>query len=202
MNKLFFILLLMSPLAVLAQKVKVTSEWSSSIPDLKDLMRIENIDYQKIKFTSPELIGKNYALRVLEIWDGEVRDSALLTSSVGSRPKPIVDSIFEVRVISKIDEQKHILMDFHMPGSTVRKVFKTIPEKAGLYSLRNVVGDRKQDIEFGKSFYFMAYILPIVMPDKPGWLSYCDVDNSGEEVRKWGKELGIEHYLVFEMAFY
>src|SRR5690606_17173419 len=126
---------------------------------------------------------KNYALRALEIWDGEVRDSAMLTNSVTTK-KPITDSTFEVRVISKINDQKNISIHFNMPNATARKVFKTIPEKAGLYSLHNVIKESKETIEVGKTFYFMAYILPIAIPDKPGWLSYCNVDDSGEDVRE------------------
>lgn len=161
---------------------------------------LENIDYQKITFESPELRGKNFALRTLEIWEGEVRDSALIYSS--TQRKPIADSVFEVRVITKITDDKQIQIHFHTPGATLRKMYKTIPEQAALYSLRNVVRDSKQPIVFGETFYLMAYILPIADPKRPGWLSYCDVDNSGEDVREWGRKLGIEHYIVFEMVFH
>ena len=111
MKKLIFkLILVLSLLTLWAQtpepSIQVTSEWSSSIPDVRDLIAIENIEYQKIKFSSEALVGKNYALRALEIWDGEVRDSAMLTNSVTTK-KPITDSTFEVRVISKINDQKN-----------------------------------------------------------------------------------------------
>lgn len=180
--------------------IHVSSQYSSEITDLKDLLGLENIEYQKIRFSSPELVGKTYALRVLEIWDGEVRDSTVLTGS--SKPKPLTDTIFELRVISKINDQKNISMHVHMPSATARRVFKTIPEQAGMYSLRNVVKESKAPVVLNQTFYLMAYILPIAMPDKPGWLSYCNVDDSGEDVREWGKKLGIPHYIVFEMVFF
>lgn len=179
--------------------IQVTSH-SSDIDEIKDLLYFENIEYQKIKFSSARLKGKHFSVRALEIWKGEVRDSAVLKSSGGK--KPIADSTFEVRVISKIDDQKNISLHMHMPGAMVRKVFKTIPEQADLYSLRMVAKERKQPVVLGAPFYLMAYILPIPMPDKPGWLSYCNVDNSGEDVRAWGKKLGIEHYIAFELVFF
>jgi len=54
------------------------------------------------------------------------------------------------------------------------------------------------EIEPGKEFYALAYILPY---EKDGWKMYCAVDSSGKDVESWGKEFAIEHYLVFEMKF-
>ncbi|HWK98853.1 MAG TPA: hypothetical protein VNQ55_02850 [Parapedobacter sp.] len=180
--------------------IRVNSQYSSEIDDLKDLLRLENTEYQKIAFTSPSLVGRNYSIKALEIWYGEVRDSTLLTNS--SNQKPLTDSVFEMRVISKIDEQRNISMQLAMPEAAASKRFATMSNKTTLYSLRNVVKESKEPVVLNKPFYLMAYILPIPMPDKPGWLSYCNVDDSGEDVRAWGKELGIPHYIVFEMTFF
>ncbi|MET7000124.1 hypothetical protein [Chitinophaga defluvii] len=179
--------------------IRITSGWSE-ISEFKDLLNFEGLEYQKIKFSSPLLKGKRFSIRALEIWKGEVKDSAVLETS--ARNKPIKDSTFEVRVISKIDEQKNIRLHLHMPEAMVRKAFKTIPAQAELYSLRMIAKERKQPVVLKEPFYLMAYILPIPMPGKPGWLSYCNVDNSGEDVRAWGEKLGIPHYIVFELIFF
>ena len=45
--------------------------------------------------------------------------------------------------------------------------------------------------------------LPNILPyEKDGFKYFCAVDNSGIDVENWGKEFGIEHYIIFEMKFY
>ncbi|WP_127132898.1 hypothetical protein [Pseudoflavitalea rhizosphaerae] len=166
--------------------------------ELQDLVQLENIDYQTITFTGSSLIGKHFILSANEIWKGEVTATSIIANSLSR--KPIADSVFEVRVISKLDEQKNISMHFHFPGLMARKQFKTTGSP--MYSLRNVLQDSKKSFVTGKRQYFLAHILPIPVPGSPNMLSYCNVDNSGEDVMNWGKKLGIPHYIVFEFEIF
>ena len=166
--------------------------------ELQDLLQLENIDYQTITFTGSSLIGKHFIVTAKEIWNGEVTTTSIIANSLSR--KPIADSVFEVRVISKLDEQKNISMHFHFPGLMARKKFKTTG--SSMYSLRNVLEDSKKPFVTGKRQYFLAHILPIPVPGSPNMLSYCNVDNSGEDVMSWGKKLGIPHYIVFELEIF
>ncbi|QEC41536.1 hypothetical protein [Pseudobacter ginsenosidimutans] len=166
--------------------------------ELQDLIQLENIDYQTITFTGSSLIGKHFIVTAKEIWSGEVTTTSIIANSLSR--KPIADSVFEVRVISKLDEQKNISMHFHFPDLMARKQFKTTG--SALYSLRNVLLDSKKPFVTGKRQYFLAHILPIPVPGSPDMLSYCNVDDSGEDVMNWGKKLGIPHYIVFELEIF
>lgn len=206
MRKLFFkLIVLLCPIVTLAQEspsdIQVVGQSSSEISDVADLMAMTNIRYEKVLFTSKNLIGKNYAIRVLDIWDGEVRDSTVLINSIKSK-KTIADSVFELRVAHQLDADGNIVIRFATPLGATKKVFKTVPEKGFIYSLRNLVTQNKESVAVGKTFYLMAFVQPIADPARPGVWSYCNVENSGEDVRGWGKKLGLDHYIVYQMSFF
>jgi hypothetical protein len=87
-------------------------------------------------------------------------------------------------------------MSFKFPGVIIEKKFDGI--NSDNYSLRNLSDNELFKANIGEKFYLLAYILPY---EKNGVLSWCAVENSGENVLNWGKEFGIKHYLVFEMKF-
>lgn len=180
--------------------IKISSQFSSEINDVRDLLILENIEYQKVTFSGKELIGKNFILIAKEISKGKVTSMTTLANSI--ERKPIEDSVFEVRVISKIDDKKNIDMHIHAPDTRARRVFATNEGMSSFYSLRNVAKESKLPIQVGKKFYFMAYILPVPVKGSPGSWSYCNVDDSGEDVANWGSKLGIPHYIVLEMEFF
>jgi hypothetical protein len=61
-----------------------------------------------------------------------------------------------------------------------------------------IISKLTTEIKYGEKFYLLAYILPY---EKDGAKYWCAVESSGKDIENWGKEFGIEHYLVFEMIF-
>ena len=195
---LFFLFL---PFTLWGQ-VKVTSERSDTVKTqeaLWDFFLFEDIQYEKLIFTSKDLENKTYRLSVKEIWDGEItNDSAIVdTKMFPDFLKTVGDTIFTLRVISKFTDEHKLKMSFMFPRfSTKREFDATFLDDWSPYSLRKVVGT--EIVEFDKSFYLMVYMLPYVAGNTR---QYCAVENSGEEIENWGKKFGIKHYLVFEMKF-
>jgi len=78
--------------------LKMTSNYSSDNPEIRDIMEFEGIDYYKIKFEGKDLIGKSYHLTVKEFLNGNiVSDSTIINSKEIPHEnfQIINDSIFE-----------------------------------------------------------------------------------------------------------
>lgn len=179
--------------------IKMTSFYSSDDPELSDILRFEGIEYLKISFTGKELKDKSYHLSVKEIWDGVIKsDTTIINSAKISfhQLSKVNDTIFNLKVISKLTQENKLKMTFKFPRFSTTKEFDAIDSDD--YSLRNVAEVSGEKIEYGKKFYLLAYILPY---EKDGMKYWCAVESSGKEIESWGKEFGIKHYLVFEMIF-
>jgi len=188
---------------VLLGQVKVISELSNIARTqevLWDFFQLEDIQYEKLIFTSKDLANKTYKLSVKEIWDGEITtDSTIINSKrFPDFLKTVGDTIFTMRVISKFTDDHKLKMFFRfLPGpSTKREFDATFLDDWSPYSLRKVVGT--EIVEFDETFYLMVYMLPYVSGNTR---QYCAVENSGEDIENWGKKFGIKHYLLFEMKF-
>ena len=195
---LFFLFL---PFTLWGQ-VKITSELSNTAKNqetLWDFFQLEDIQYQKLTFTSKDLGNKTYKLSVKEFWDGKItKDSTIVdTKMFPDFLKTVGDTIFTLRVISKFTDEHKLKMSFMFPRfSTKREFDATFIDDWSAYSLRKVVGT--EIVEFDKSFHLMVYMLPYIVDNTR---QYCAVENSGEDIENWGKRFGIKHYLVFEMKF-
>ncbi|PXY02430.1 hypothetical protein DF185_07210 [Marinifilum breve] len=179
--------------------IKMTSSYSSIDSELSDILRFEGIEYLKISFTGKELKDKSYHLSVKEIWDGVIKsDTTIINSAKISfqQLSKVNDTIFNLKVISKLTQENKLKMTFKFPRFSTTKEFDAIDSDD--YSLRNVAEVSGEKIEYGKKFYLLAYILPY---EKDGMKYWCAVESSGKEIESWGKEFGIKHYLVFEMIF-
>ena len=106
------------------------------------------------------------------------------------------DTIFKFKLISKLTNENKLKINFKFPSFSTTREFNAI--KSDDYSLRNVAEASEIDINYNERFYLFAYILPY---EKDGAKYWCAVESSGKDIEKWGKEFGIEHYLVFEMLF-
>lgn len=179
----------------LEDKIKMTTVYGSKNQELQDILTFESIDYFKVQFTGKELKGKHFSLVVKKIWDGEIRE---------------IDTIIKINKIDGISLIESDTLNFKVTGKKITenklKVFFRFDRFANVrlfeatdsfdYSLRGV--GTQMDIEPGKSFPAMAYILPY---EKDGGKYWCAVDKSGKDVESWGREFGIKHYLIFEMKF-
>ncbi|REE24348.1 hypothetical protein DFQ09_104119 [Winogradskyella pacifica] len=180
--------------------LKMTTEYASDIEEINDLLSFEGIDYMKLKFSGEQLKGKSYQLSVKEIWDGKiVSDTTIINSkTIGYKQfETLNDTVFKMKVISKRTNDNQLKMTFKFPRFSITKNYDAIDSDN--YSLRNLVDESSLEIDYNKSFYLLAYILPYERED--GSLSWCDVGTSGDAIEKWGEKFGIKHYLLFEMKF-
>ena len=181
-------------------KLKMETEYSSDIEEVRDVLCFEGIDYMKIKFSGKELKGKSYKLTVKEIWDGKVVSDTIVLDSKNLGIKQfetLNDSVFKMRVISKLTNDTQLKMTFKFPRFSVTKKYDAI--KSDDYSLRNLADESNLEIGYNEEFYLLAYILPYERGD--GSKSWCDVGTSGDDIEKWGEKFGIKHYLLFDMKF-
>lgn len=179
--------------------IKLQSKFMSDNQVLNDLIDFNDINYYTLKFVGAELKGKTYRIDVKEFWDGKLKVNSNIANSATmpmERLKKIEDTMLEIRVVTKKIDDEHLKVAFHFPAFTTSSVFDAVKSKN--YNLRNVAEKLKPNIEVGKSFYLLAYIMPYELD---GINHYCAVDASGEDIEAWGKKFGLKHYLVFEMKF-
>lgn len=203
-NIFLTIALISTSIAVFSQveekdEITMISDYSSDNPEIRDILQFEGIEYLRLSFTGKELADKSYHFNVKEIWDGEIKgDSTIMDSK--SIPfeqfQKINDTIFNLKVISKLTPENQLKMTFKFPRFSVTRKFDAIASDD--YSLRNVAKSNKANIKYGEKFYLLAYILPY---EKDGSKYWCAVESSGKDIENWGKEFGIKHYLVFELLF-
>ena len=135
-----------------------------------------------------------------EIWDGEIKmESDVIDSRRMPFEKTLVDTILNVRIISKLTNEDKLRMDFYFPGFSTQRNFDAT--SSNIYSLRSAIAT--ETIEIGKKSYLLVYMLPYetVIEGVGTIRQYCAVESSGKEIEAWGKEFGIKHYLVFEIKF-
>jgi len=179
--------------------IVMTSSYSSDNIEIRDILKFEGIEYLTMSFVGKELKDKSFHLSVKEIWDGVVTsDTTIMNSAkIGiEQLSKVNDTIFNLKVISKLTHENKLKMTFMFPRFSTTKEFKAI--ESDDYSLRNIAEVLDERIEYGKKFYLLAYILPY---EDNGTKYWCAVESSGKEIENWGKEFGIKHYLVFEMIF-
>ncbi|MEM6718541.1 MAG: hypothetical protein AAF611_04410 [Bacteroidota bacterium] len=179
--------------------VKLTSDDTIKNSEIRDILNFEGIEFKKLKFAGKELADKTYKLTVKEIWDGKIKtESTIIDSNVMpyDELKKINDTVFNLKIISKLTPDNKLKMNFCFPRFSTEKQFDAI--KSDDYSLRNIASNAGTKIIYGKKFYLLAYILPY---EKDGSKYWCAVESSGKNIENWGKEFGIKHYLVFEMVF-
>jgi hypothetical protein len=153
----------------------------------------------KLSFSGKDLVDKSYRLSVKEIWDGKIKTDTIVTDSETipfEQFRTINDTIFNLKIISKLTEESKLKMTFKFPNFSLTKNYDAI--ESNDYSLRNVAETSATDINYGEKFYLLAYILPY---EKDGGKYWCAVESSGKDIENWGKEFGMKHYLVFEMEF-
>lgn len=179
--------------------ITMISDYGSDNSEIRDILQFEGIEYIKLSFKGKELADKSYHLTVKEIWNGEIKsDSTIMDSKTiqFEQFQKINDSVFKLKIISKLTTDDKLKMTFKFPRFSTTRKFDAI--KSDDYSLRNVAEASGTEIKYGEKFYLLAYILPY---EKDGAKYWCAVESSGKDIENWGKEFGIEHYLVFEMIF-
>ncbi len=175
--------------------IKMTTEYGSENQELQDILTFEKIDYYKVQFTGTELKDKNYYLLVKKMWNGKIKEiDTLVNTSKNERMLPIKSDTLNIRVTAKKSSENELKLIYRFPQFGIERTFEAT--NSDDYSLRDV--GTNIEIKSGKEFSAFAYIMPY---EKDGWKMWCAVDSSGKDIESWGKEFGIEHYLIFEMKF-
>ena len=175
--------------------IKMTTEYGSENQELQDILTFEKIDYYKVQFTGTELKDKNYYLLVKKMWNGKIKEiDTLVNTSKNERMLPIKSDTLNIRVTAKKSSENELKLIYRFPQFGIERTFEATTSDD--YSLRDV--GTNIEIKSGKEFSAFAYIMPY---EKDGWKMWCAVDSSGKDIESWGKEFGIEHYLIFEMKF-
>lgn len=205
MKNIFLIIILILSSMTMPAQIEITSDiimtadYGSENPEMRDLLQFQGVEYHKLSFKGEKLKNASFHLKVKEIWNGIVRSDSTIINSASiefEQFQKINDSIFNLKIISKLTNEDQLKMTFKFPSFSVTKKFEAI--KSDDYSLRNVAQASDTKIQLGKKFYLLAYILPY---EKEGAKYWCAVESSGTDIENWGKEFGIVHYLVFEMIF-
>lgn len=204
-NIFLAIFLILTPLLSFSQSEKksgitMKSDYGSDNSEIRDILQFEGIEYMKLSFHGKELNDKSYHLTVKEIWNGKIKSESSIMDSKTipfEQFQKINDTVFNLKIISKLTPDNKLKMTFKFPRFSTTKKFDAI--KSEDYSLRNVAEASGNELKYyGEKFYLLAYILPY---EKDGAKYWCAVESSGKDISNWGKEFGIEHYLVFEMIF-
>jgi hypothetical protein len=175
--------------------IKMTTEQVYANEELFDLMRFEGVDYYKTKFEGTSLKEKFYSITVKEIWKGKIKNIDTLINSAEGFPGRLTGDILTFRVAAKKSGARKLKVNFFFDRFSLQREYKCV--NSDDYSLRDI--GARLPVEAEKPFYAFAYILP--SKHKDGSSSWCEVDSSGKDIENWGKEFGIEHYLLIEMNF-
>jgi hypothetical protein len=175
--------------------IVMTAKVYSDNNEIMDLMRFENIDYFKTLFKGDSLINKKFTITAKQFWKGKLsKTDTLLNTDIFEYIGINKTDSLPLRVISR-SQGKNIEVKFIFDRFEVSHTFKGL--KTNDYSLRDF--GTSLPIEPNKPFYAFAYILP--HENKDGSKQWCAVESSGKDIETWGKEFGIEHYILFEMKF-
>jgi len=176
--------------------IKMKSDSYSENKALTDVMRFDNMDYYTTKFTGAALKGTEYYMVAKEIWDGKIKKTdTIFSSATNSYIGKIENDSLNLTVIAKKSSDKSLKIKFLFDRFEIQKEYKSMHSDD--YSLRDF--GTHFPIVSGKPFYAFAYILPY--EDKEGNKFWCAVESSGKDIETWGKEFGIQHYILFEMRF-
>ncbi len=199
MKTILGLLLILSTINIAAQhKNSITMEYprlAKNQMELADLRSWLEIGYQPVYFNGPGIQGKDYYIVMKEIWYGTVKKTDTIVNTPSSQFFEPVKDTLKLTVMSGKSSQKSLRVQFNFERFSINtECLATLSDD---YSMR--VFGTHVTIEPNKPFYAFAYILPY---EKDNNKYYCAVEGSGKDIESWGKEFGIEHYVLFEMCFF
>ncbi len=164
--------------------------------ELLDYYRFEGINYFNLSITGSRVQDQYFVVTSNEFWEGVSvrRDTMVNTKKYGMK---IGKDTLDIRVMSKKISSDTIKFQFHFPGFSINKKFKTTSKDT--YSLRDITSDGEAVISRNEPFHLLVYSLPYEDPENPGYLYYCELSREGIPPEKWGEEFGVEHYIIFKI---
>lgn len=180
----------------------ITVVWDMRSSELRDVLRLQNIEYFQVQFSDTSLRGKHFKLVSKEYHKGKLtatRDFFAETAYPEAFEFGKNDSVFQFKFISHQPEKKltHFLLQFSRVGLNPK--FKS--RDTDLYSLRDATGSLGKPVRVPlyTSFPLFVYSLPYVDPKNPDVYQYCALTQDAVPPGEWGDVYGVKHYIVFEL---
>jgi hypothetical protein len=179
----------------------VKTSFSSTNPELKDLMDFLGVEKFHIELNDPKLAGRYFHLTCQEYKNGipqleqdmfgfNRRKEALQIDSTGK---------FAFDVYARTADPNTIEAFFKLPKVGQRKTFKVEAEDSKRFSFRTDVvayKSEKAKIPVGKKTLFFVHSLPYL---KDGFYWYCAVAESKVPVGEWYKQFGVKHVVAYNL---
>jgi len=167
--------------------------------EINDVRFHQTID-EKYSFTGKELKDKTYSLSVKEVLNGKItRDSTFFDSKndwygmdVPSSFKIVGDSIFTVGVNPHLafEDSSKLKVQFIFPQRfIITRYFDAIYPKE--YRTKQTVWSKMGQIDDN------IYAMVCILPSDVKWDT--NIGMRGKDIETWGKDFGINHYIVFEI---
>lgn len=180
----------------------VTVTYDMQSEELRDVLRLQDIEYFNVQFSDTSLRGKHFKLVSKEYHKGKItatRDFFAETAYPAAFAFGEDDSVFQFRFICHQPEKKqtHFLLAFDRVGLNPR--YKSV--KTNLYSLRDATGSLGDPVQvpLNASFPLFVYSLPYVDPNNPDIYQYCALTQDSVPPSEWGERYSVKHYIVFEL---
>lgn len=199
---LFLLLMSLQGFAQSKDSTTITVKWDMESAELRDVLRLQDIDYFSVAFSDTSLRGKHFKLVSKEYRNGKLtatRDHYAETGYPAAFEFHKDSSAFRFKLLAHQSEKKqaHFMFQFDRVGLNPRYKSKD----TDLYSLRDATGSLGDPVQvpLHKSFPLFVYSLPYVDPKKPDLYQYCALTQDAVPPSEWGETYGVKHYIVFEM---
>ena len=199
---LFCLLFCLSGFGQQKDSTTITVTWDMQSGELRDVLRLQEIDYFSVAFTDTSLRGKHFQLVSKEYRNGKLtatRDHSAETGYPAAFEFAKDSAAFRFKVLAYQPQKKltHFMFLFDRVGLNPK--FKS--QATDLYSLRDATGSLGNEVQvpLHKPFPLFVYSLPYVNPQEPEMYQYCALTQDGVPPSEWGKKYGVKHYIVFEM---
>ncbi len=197
--------ILAASLTVHAQKPDstwVTLEYGSEHREIRELFRMQEIDFYKFS-TKDIRLKEYYFLLVAKEYRGEelVRKDTLLTDQIRKELSfGKTDSVLSFSLMTQPKSKDSILFSFNLHRFGTKKRYSKEP--VDTYSLRDAINSHGKPVKvpIGQSFPLWVYSLPYEDPAHPGYLFYCALTADGVPPDQWGKKYGVKHLLIIEVS--
>ncbi|MEJ8803847.1 hypothetical protein [Pontibacter sp. H249] len=180
----------------------ITVTWDMKSTELRDVLRLQNIDYFSVAFTDTSLRGKHFKIVSKEYRNSKLiatRDHYTETNYPAAFAFNKDSAAFRFNILAHQPKKKqtHFMFQFDRVGLNPKYKSKN----TNLYSLRDATGSLGEPVQVPlyTSFPLFVYSLPYVDPNKPDMYQYCALTQDAVPPSEWGKKYGVKHYIVFEM---
>lgn len=190
---------LVSAFPLSAQDAVMTIEQYEPHPDVLSLLRFQNIDVYKMRFSGEALNGKSYSIRIRKYDHGKrTLDETLIdTSELGELGK-VKSGELKFRFLSQAKDGK-AKFELQTDRFSGAKTYLASESKFS-YVMKDFLG-AKENLKFdaNKELNMLALLQPLERSD--GSASYCEVAQSGVDPEKLFESHKLPTYFLISVLF-